>query len=66
MVTLLVVDVLLSAFVPLHDATRHPDAGDAANVIDAPATYRPDAHPVELPGVATGSPPEPVWVNISV
>ena len=63
MVTLLVVDVLPFAFVPLHDATRHPDAGDAVNEIDAPATYWPDAQPAEFPGVAVGSLPEPVWLN---
>ena len=54
MVTVFVVAVLASLFVPLQPATRQPVAGVAVRVTSSPATYCPVPQPAERAGVATG------------
>ena len=65
MVVALVVEVLALLFVPLQPDTCQPGLGDAPRPMVSPATYCPAAHPAELAGMATGSPPEPLCVRVS-
>ena len=64
MVTVLVVAVPASLFVPPQPATFQPVAGVAVRVMLSPATYCPALQPAERVGVATGLLPWPVWLRV--
>ncbi len=65
MVTVLVVAVPASLFVPPQPATFQPVAGVAVNVMLSPVTYCPALQPVDLLGEASGSLPCPLWLRVN-
>ncbi len=66
MVTVLVVLVLASLFVPLQPTTCQPAAGVAVRLMLWPAVYCPVPQPADEGGVATGLLPWPVWLRVRV